>query len=96
MFARCSRFHVHSRTPAATVKLAGVVSGVAVSSHLHHWMRQLPSFTLHASAIDFVTGARNPRCFAASGLAGVMSPVGLTHFNPGWTPPESMTCGAGP
>ena len=29
---------------AAAVELAGVVSGVPVSNHLHHWMRKLPSY----------------------------------------------------
>ena len=37
-----------------------------------------------------------PHRAAVSGLAGVMSPVGLTHFDHGRTPPESLTGGPSP
>ena len=66
------------------------------SSHGHRSTRGSKSCPTSPSTASPVPCSAIPRRAAVSGLAGVTSPVGLTHFDHGRTPPESLTGGPSP
>ena len=80
----------------AAAARAPVDSGHPRPSHCHRSTRWSKSFPTSPSTASPVPCSAIPRRAAVSGLAGVTSPVGLTHFDHGRTPPESLTGGPSP